>query len=174
MVKTKKQMTAKNWKTMSQRERRDAVCAEAIKLLQNGQLKSDYKTYVDISRLTWYNEVSVNYETAQKLISQVGGCQVCLLGAMFISKLLLSKSNRAKLVTSVTSELVYSGLRQLFTQAELRKIEDVFEDDNVAKTAGSDIHEVSGYRTDRMLMILQNIIDHGKFKPKVKYKIVAA
>lgn len=89
------------------------------------------------------------------------GCNVCALGAAFLSYVRLYNGANKPLnhyYGSDMCELMYS----CFTDDQLLTIDDYFED-----------HWGTNDDTNRILMIMQNVVDgKGKFNPSIEYEIV--
>ena len=88
-------------------------------------------------------------------------CKVCAIGAAFLSYVRLFNGTTKPLNHYYGGDM-YDLLEQCFSGLELNEIEDYFE-----------CLEGTDNDTDRILMIMQNIVDgKGKFDPSVEYEIV--
>jgi hypothetical protein len=158
---------AKTWQQMSRRERRIAVAKDVIADI----LAAKYK----VRQSYGYVKSDAMPETldGQEWAEQLGYCTVCARGALMVTKLRNYdnwKANDAIGCTPTSSRTRVEpvettlALHDCFSEARLLVIERYFEKDQWSGTHCAD---------DRLLAIMQNIIDHkGTFKPSVEYEIV--
>jgi hypothetical protein len=154
----------KSYTKMTRAERRVAIAKDAMAYLQDGLLTPTSGVYVAFGGTPG----GYKSKTADEILND--DCTVCALGALFIAR----ASNRATAKMqqrewmNVSRSGCRSELRTAFSVSELKEIEAAFE--------GWMEYEDDWYirsSSDRLLTILQNIIDHdGDFRPEVEYDIV--
>lgn len=166
---------------MSKKEKRIAICQDVIKQIRANNLKLECGSYVVSPKEKFsYSGKNVSKEDCDTLRES---CYVCALGSMLIS--------RIDLYNKITwndvdfnhgwSYQVMKALRTYFKESQLILIEAAFEIDQIKysmEVNKSSIEEAilfgkdHDYLDDRLLCIMQNIIDHdGKFVPSVRYRI---
>lgn len=154
-------------------ERRVAIAKDVISHIQASKLKVEENCgYVRhpkgagaMSNIA--TSTSNTKELANKLKEQ---CCVCALGAMMLCKIEKFNNYKFNLQNSGYISIfdVYTALEDVITETQLCDIERAFEKTD----PNSPYNEISN-PIDRLLAIMQNIIDHdGIFKPNVTYKII--
>lgn len=177
----------KTWEEMTRSERKVAVAkdvkahilAKSLKILQGA-----YLTYwKDLERLP------DSQSQAQCLLSaKKNKCEACARGAMMLAKVAKWNNWNGNFDIGVSSYDTTEALKDAFSQEELNLIEACFErspgfvkdtyDFPINNGAFVKEYGVSAESwgpnkpDDRLLCIMQNIIDHdGEFKPEVEYEI---
>ena len=159
---------------MTRAERRVAIAKDVIKHIKARQLRvrSCYGYVVHAAGWDGINEAVEGSEKASEVAEKLKGeCTVCARGAMMLCK--VSKFNhyefeRGRGISSVSTT---DALKDAFSERQLNEIEDAFElnGDHYVSSWFREIPDAS----DRLLAIMQNIVDHnGTFKPQVAYEVI--
>jgi len=174
-------MAKKKWKDLTRAERRVQIAKDALKTVQSNTYRGYNGGYLaGFAPNKIMDHSFVPSPEDCDLIAQE--CSVCARGA-----LLLSRASRFNTLTmadlgldawsltlSASSEATTEGLSGAFTEKQLEEIENAFESDwaNSWEPAAEKFGASFPDRQDRLIAILQNIIDHGTFKPTVEYEMV--
>jgi len=186
------------WKSLTPAKRRVAIATDALgQVLAGGYtLSSDHGDYLSIEKSEINDDVTVMFRkrnlSSPASDSDVAflqkNCQMCARGALLLSR--VRKFNSCSLADvgfgrsrseityiSASSDHTTDALKGAFSVTQLEMIEAAFErwggihdGRDLAREFGED-HDDDD---DRMIAILQNILDHkGTFKPAVRYEIVS-
>jgi len=137
---------------------RVAVAKDVIKRIQLEKLTGATGKYIEDKNLS-----SKSYHSPDQAEKN---CSVCAIGAVFLSYVRLYNGINRPLNYNYGADM-YHILNECFLYKQLADIDNYFEFEEhwVIHGASND--------TDRILMIMQNIVDHkGTFKSNVKYEIV--
>jgi hypothetical protein len=158
---------AKTWQQMTRRERRIAVAKDVVAdiLAARYEVRQGY-SYVR-------SDAAPETLDGQEWAEQLGYCTVCARGALMVTKLRNYDNWKADDVIGRPPSFTHTrvepvettlALHDCFSEAQLLVIERYFERDQWSDTHCAD---------DRLLAIMQNIVDHdGRFVPSVEYEIV--
>jgi hypothetical protein len=167
-------MARKSYDDMTQAERRVAIAKEVIANIHASRLnvRSRYGYVVPNSDLLPNGLESVAGGTDKAIAEKYKQtCTVCARGAMMLCKVAKFNNYAWNIYGCVDSWDTFEALADAFTEDELWDIEQAFEqvEKNYDHTPWMDIDD----DTDRLLAIMQNIVDHkGTFQPDVAYKII--
>lgn len=170
----------KKWEEMSRAERRVAVAKDVIKAIHAGKVRAGHSGYVTPQQCdsdSGYKAIAPREgEDDKKWANRLLGesCTVCARGAMMLCKVAkhdgfdLSSLEMFHPWSSVGREHTNQALSDCFTVGQLRLIEECYEGWD------EDRAWVENHRDpeSRLIAIMQNIIDHGTLKPKVRYEVV--
>lgn len=163
---------AKSYKNMTREERRIAIAEDVIKHLDAMDIRSGYGYVVGSEQVMDNFDGEVNEKSSKKIAEEMKqSCAMCARGAMMICK--IAKFDNYKFCYSEinNTETLYA-LEDAFNYYELYEIEEAFEnfyhDSNFTARYWSDINDPK----DRLLAIMQNIVDNGRFNPQIEYEIV--
>jgi len=147
-------MSKKKFEKMTKAEKCVAIAKDVLKQLHIGKIKATSGVYL--------GHVDSLKNGNQYIYAKPNQpCQACALGALFVSKYNLFNGYWENNISCVNLQ---NRLYGYFSEEQLDEIEDFFE--------YSCMEEVENDE-DRMIMIMQNIIDHkGKFQRNVKYEMV--
>lgn len=157
----------KKWEEMCKEEKRVAIARDVIAKLRREFIKPEAGTYFS----------PVGHSSCR--LKEIKQCRTCALGSMLVGFLSKSKSDK-RIVFSTNRNVIARELRGIFTIGELTLIESAFERramgtrDYFEKHTNAAIQFGFSFESpyDRLLAIMQNIIDHrGVFKPEVEYVI---
>ena len=172
----------KTYKQMSRKEKKIAIAKDVIANihLKNLNIQSG-NAYMDSGEIYVEDDLEVlcKYLPSEKVAELLRPkCEFCARGAMMICK--VAKFNNYEFHSGyIDQDATTEALKDAFSEDELEDIEAAFElwadcsgrvislPDNVIENWESIVGA-----EDRLLAIMQNIIDHdGKFKPEVKYEV---
>ena len=175
---------AKTWEQMTRTERRVAICEDVIAQINLGDMNiMDNTSYLRGPMPKSLKRSATNINLSKKQARDIQkGCDMCARGALMISK--IARFNNVTLANltlydddfiSVKQRDTTIVLEEAFCDEELSSIEDAFEVNSLRFYASKECRQ---FRRDhespseRFIAICQNIIDHGEFKPEVRYDIV--
>lgn len=176
-----------NFLSLPKADRRVAIAKDVIAQIRAQKYVGLQGTYVNSTKLEEILESEeVSMTESDKIIQKLGKCQVCARGAMFLSRMKKRPENVEqssfvmKLDSFAEPEKEYD---YEFSGPQLDAIESAFEGIEMGELYTNEDAEYiedcisfcEGVKddNDRLLMIMQNIIDHnGTFVPSVKYQIV--
>lgn len=171
------------WKEMTKSERRVAVAKDVINQLYANKFIVETGIYFQVRNEKledkyYYANPETNQKDIQCLLSKgTKVCYVCARGAMMVSK--IDKFNNSHIEFFGSSSSTTEALKDCFTEKQLLLIEACFErTSSFLNKYDKEIREFyenwgPNNPEDRLMCIMQNIIDHkGVFKPKVKYEVV--
>jgi hypothetical protein len=182
------------WDEMTPRQRRVAIAQDVIDRINEGQLsiESD-KAYLLWEHSKLPNAVLAKSVSKRRVNQLYKECTVCARGGMLLSRVAVFNSlsleemgiNQSEYdydydgSYSINGEYTAKVLRGAFTEKHLSLIEAAFECGiHYAINAGYSHKKANeavcfGFEHDndeeRLLAIMQNIVDHGSFRPEVKY-----
>jgi hypothetical protein len=158
---------------MTRAERRVAIAKDVIKHIQAKRLKVK-SSYGYVVHDKGWDELTGVIETegkatkvAEKLKEE---CTVCARGAMMLCK--VSKYNHYEFEKGwgISCASTTDALKDAFSEEQLNLIEDAFELCGVSQDSW--LRQILDAE-DRLLAIMQNIVDHnGSFKPNAAYEVV--
>lgn len=118
------------WKNASAQERRILVCKDVISRIKSGQFQPETGKFASLTIQDKEDKDSV-----QACVISKEPCECCALGGMLLST--ISYKNRVTIKDWVNvsygghlespNEFNYFGIAQVFTKAQLKKIEQAFE-----------------------------------------------
>lgn len=170
---------------MSRKERKIAIAKDVIANIHLGKLNvrmnNGYVGGID-GDIEYDKEILCQYLPSEQVAELLKpACQVCARGAMMMCKVAKFNSFDLNKYCLEDEESTVEALKDAFSEEELGQIEGAFE------LWGSDSFMPSHKRLsnesldnwasiqddkDRLLAIMQNVIDHnGVFKPEVKYEV---
>lgn len=169
--------SADKYKAMSKQERRVAIAKDVIAAIHAKAFMA-IKTGAYV--FTDKDYELLDQQTAKEIMP---ACSVCARGAMLMCR--IAKYNHAEVIGYVTQSDTRDALADAFTPAQLDLIEAAFErrdcrgaDWGTTETlrrrfeSAFDFGRDHSESEDRLLAIMQNIVDHdGEFKPKVRYVV---
>lgn len=186
----------KQFNKLSKAKQRVEIAKDVISILNmiNVQPGTYFETYEDLVEYDGEGNVTTSQEPQEILQSPevLNQCNVCALGACFISKVrVANKCDRESLDNAIgDSEKIRSHLSEYFSNKQIELIESAFEQDNFggvsddgydapyydykigACVAHKDIKRAisfgNRYRSDenRLKAIMENIVKNkGEFKP---------
>lgn len=176
----------KPWEELTRAERRVEICKDVIKWINAGACKpSGMSGYISGYIGRGYKQSEPIPQNLAEIIFK--NCDYCARGAMLISR--VSRFNKLSFENLgfcydglyAKREDTTEGLHGAFTRKQLDQIEAAYErcgytDDNGRFTEKyRKFGEKFENATERLLAIMQNIVDHeGEFKPQVEYEILTS
>jgi hypothetical protein len=155
------------WKNLTKAQQRVAIAKDVIKQIHGGTLTVATGRYCE-GHYSYLNKFFKDNTciTRHNVVEIRGNCLCCALGSMLLSRVFLgNKVPRHAWSDGIGWEECRDGLR-CFTGDHLIEIECAFE-------RGHPLYRKIPDPTDRLLAIMQNIVDHnGTFKPDVEYEVV--
>jgi hypothetical protein len=149
-------MAVKKFADMTRAERRVAIAKDVIEWVTAEKLDVLRGCYFGGQRPDWLPERSSREfpkSVAQRIVND---CFVCALGSLFLVKVMNHGHVTSDVVTFNRGEpelsrlSIYEALEDCFSRWQLVDIEDAFEDGD----------EEDGDEEDRLLEIMQSIVDH--------------
>jgi hypothetical protein len=175
-----------NFLSLPKADRRVAIAKDVIAQIRAKKYVGLQGTYVNSAKLDEFLQASNAFVESDKMIKELGKCEVCARGAMFLSRMKkcpekvsqLSFAEDLDSFAEIEKEYDYE-----FSASQLDAIESAFEGNEMGELyKNEDVEYIEDCVSfceevkddnDRLLMIMQNIIDHnGTFVPSVKYQIV--
>jgi hypothetical protein len=167
---------------------RRAICKDVIKQIQAKKLNVLAGVYVQEKRSedeNWWSKPPVKIKsgviTKDDCNALTKKCNVCALGSMFLSRIRLFNQVEWKSLHEDKDHQkeIMKSLKGYFTDLEMNEIECAFERDEYMHGLGTvkmgpfakfglEFDEPA----DRLLAIMQNILDNGKFDPTIEYEVV--
>lgn len=157
---------------MTRAERRVAIAKDVIKHIKAQQLRVrggyGYCVHDDHSAglVRAFSKGKTDRESVDRL---KGECTVCARGAMMLCK--VAKFNHYDMhnLSYISQHMTTEALQDAFSENQLNSIEAAFE----CNGDGDSWYELIENDEDRLLAIMQNIVDHnGTFKPQVAYEVI--
>lgn len=169
---------------MKPAERRVEIAKDVISRIKAGTFVAHHGVYIKNEKLE-NDECSENAVCKTDIfLKDLGKCEVCARGALLLSRLIINPHTIRKidLLGEIESYNEYGSSwdeEYDFNRFQLETIETAFEGRELGDLPWDHVEECiefcKGVKSpeDRLLMIMQNIIDHnGTFVPSVKYEIV--
>lgn len=134
---------------MTKPQQRVAIAKDVLKQIHAGRIKAKTMIYV--------RALNGGYRPKPGQ-----PCKACALGALFVSKYALANG---MWISDPGQEELHGSLALYFSKYQLKDIENAFE--------GHLWNHEHANDEDRMIAIMQNIVDHnGTFKKNVMYEMV--
>lgn len=152
-----------DYKKMTRAQRKVAIAKEVISNINIMKIRAHHAYVSDSDSIPIQKTSQQVAEKAKKK------CTVCARGAMLLCK--VAKYNNYDFLIFGEGYMIGShdttmALKDAFSETELELIERAFERNYSYSSWGPDND------ADRLLAIMQNIVDHnGKFKPSVEYVV---
>lgn len=165
------------YQQMSREQRRVAIAKDVIAAIRA-------KKFGRVSPGTYIygpGDLPLNKSTAGRLMPE---CEVCARGAMMLTKIAkyngyeVSANKMVCFLGPMAKRATSAALRDAFSPLALNLIETAFERSTSFASGCSPTAAVEAYEfgcdhddpSDRLLAIMQNIVDHhGTFRPEVRY-----
>ena len=182
-------MAKAKWEDLTPAQRRVEIAKDVIASIQAGRITTGHTYFglneeVKVGKLDTHKEIGIEEPLSSRAAREVQkNCRVCAMGALMVSR--VCKFNKLSLEDLGQNEYgsTVEALKGAFTDNQLRRIEAAYELDSSYEfmdeyAFGMDHvgdYEAMNYQEqdeNRMLAIMQNIVDHGgTFKPKVRYEV---
>jgi len=172
---------------LTRKQKKVAVAQDVInQILSNGYSVLRSNGYVSPRDWSMRMAVSLSGPVDKQEVGEIAKtCDVCAVGSLLLSRIrmfntLSFKDLGAQNRTNPTATIgtfrgcgispCINGLKGIFTERELKQIEIAFEMLGGARCITTQFGKDFDDDDDRLLAIMQNIVDHdGVFKPKVRY-----
>lgn len=155
------------------------ICKDVIAQINARKLKIDTGAYVNaVDDITVTGDPKIIIPFVQQ------HCSVCARGALMLRKFALYDYDCSIDTASVDQEDTRDQLESIFDEEELNLIEAAFEGKdcsynwcNQSEVNKADLEAAFIFYkdhkkpADRLIAIMQNIIDHGRFIPYVRYTV---
>jgi hypothetical protein len=172
-IKTLEQKNAA-FNKMPKWRRRVAIARDVIAQINIGKLNPMNGTYFDSADLCYLDMGDEDVQLQGVLQKSNVSCNVCAIGALFTSGVLLANKctvgqvNVADGTGRITSFRLNVYLRRFFSQEQLTLIEGAFEGWNAAPHTRDFFSASPANSAIRLRLIMENIIaNKGTFKPSV-------
>lgn len=172
----------KKFAELTPKNQKMQIVKDAIAQIKTKQIKASRGTYVELLNFNTHTQAPTSL---QSLLSDGQKCECCAKGALFLS--CVSSVNRVKTGEDFRDDDIKRRLKKWFTVLELDMIEAAFERSVVNDDTGK-LETYSGfwyemytptnlgraciafgkrYESDknRLIAILENILQNGEFKP---------
>ena len=168
----KTKYTPKGWGKMTNAQKRVEIAKDVIKQIHAKLYRVGESGFISLGP----NDFSADVQGDQVVdhLDEVnpGNCGVCALGGLMLSRIRF-ENNLAIRELGLSGRDIRFALGDIFTRKMLSSIEAAFEAwFDSFWDAERDFHDSHGNHEDRLIAIMQNIIDHrGTFKSEVLYTV---
>lgn len=180
-IKIQKLIEANNliFKSASSAEKRVLVAKDVLKQINSGKYNAQQMCYVKFSNININEDDPKEISLQNKLLENTTKCKCCAIGGLMLSAIrytnnvninkdIFNNKNEYHALDyngsdkDISSKQATNNIKKIFSNKELRKIEDWFED--FESNMGDKWNSLSPKQ--RLIKIMKNIIDNnGKFLP---------